>query len=93
MHAAAASAHVEIFTVQGLEAPSLCPYCVITALLSPCGSVMTDCSPGTDREVSHNTQSGNVRLRRGDSRGSEGQEVDAALENELDISNASPVVK
>lgn len=38
----------------GLEVPSLCPYCVITALLSPCGSIMTDCCPGTEREVSHN---------------------------------------
>lgn len=52
MHATT-SAHVEIFTVPAVV-PSLSPHCVITVLLSPCGSVMTDYGAGTEQKVSHN---------------------------------------
>lgn len=40
--------HVEVFTLQAVV-PSLCPQCVITVLLSPCGSVMTEYGAGTER--------------------------------------------
>lgn len=53
------SAHVEIFTVEAVV-PSLSPHCVITELLNPCGSVMTDYDAGTEREVSHNRKTPNI---------------------------------
>lgn len=44
--------HVEVFTLQGVV-PSLELQCVITALLSPCGCVMTDYRAAIEKEVSH----------------------------------------
>lgn len=55
------STHVELFTVQDVV-PSLSPHCVITELLNPCGSVMTDCDAGTEREASHDRKTQSLCL-------------------------------